>query len=86
MVSLCSEVTYVLRCTNDIYYVGKTSQLFTRLRSHFNGYGSVVTRTYPPLEVIRIYPGDIEKKAVLHGRSKYGVDKCFGYCYHLPKP
>jgi predicted GIY-YIG superfamily endonuclease len=83
MVTLCDVVTYVLLCEKDIYYVGKSTQLKHRLQQHFNGNGSVVTRIHKPLTVVAIFSGDKEKQAVLHGRSKYGSSKCFGYNYHL---
>jgi len=34
---------YILRCKNNRYYVGTTSKLFTRIRSHANGTGSKIT-------------------------------------------
>ena len=83
MITNCEEVTYILRCTDDIYYVGSTKQLHNRLTNHFNGNGSVVTKTYPPLEVVQIYQGNVEKERTLFGRAKYGKSKCFGHCYHL---
>jgi len=82
-ITSCDEVTYVLLCENDIYYVGKTKQLHNRLTNHFSGNGTVVTRTHPPIKVVGIYAGDVEKNRVLFGRKKYGKDKCFGHCYHL---
>ena len=83
MVTQCTEVTYVLKCVNDVYYVGKTAQLYNRLSNHFSGNGSVVTKTYAPVKVVGIYAGDVEKEKVLYGRAKYGRDKCFGYTLHL---
>ena len=83
MITTCNEVTYVLLCEDDVYYVGKTNQLHNRLTNHFNGNGTVVTKTYPPTKVVAIYSGDREKEVTLYGRKKYGKSKCFGYCYHL---
>ena len=83
MVTLCTEVTYALLCTDDVYYVGKTSQLCNRLLNHFKGNGSVVTKKHPPIKVVGIYAGNQEKEKVEYGRSKYGDRKCFGGSYHL---
>ena len=83
MVQQCEEVTYVLQCSDDIYYVGKTTQLHNRLFNHFNGNGSVVTKAYPPIKVVGVYAGNVEKEKVLYGRNKYGDDKCFGHSFHL---
>ena len=82
MIKLCNEVTYVLRCMDGIYYVGKTTQLFNRLSSHWMGKGSKVTTRHHPLEVVKVFAGNVEKKATEHGRAKYGKDKCFGYTWH----
>lgn len=82
MVKQCDEVTYVLRCTDDVYYVGKTTQLFNRLSNHWKGNGSRVTKNHHPLEVVDVFAGNVEKKMTLFGRSKYGTDKCFGHTYH----
>ena len=83
MIPICNELTYVLLCADDVYYVGRSTQLHNRLTNHFNGNGSVVTKTYPPIKVVAIYPGNKEKEAALYGRQKYGKSKCFGHCYHL---
>ena len=82
MIEQCDEVTYVLKCTDGIYYVGKTTQLFHRLSKHWTGQGSKVTRNHHPLKVVGVYAGNVEKEKALYGRAKYGTDKCFGYCYH----
>jgi len=78
----CNVVTYVLKLTGNKYYVGKSTQLHNRLTNHFNGNGSVATKKYPPIEVVGVYQGDVEKDKVLYGRKKYGKDNCFGHCYH----
>ena len=81
-IPLCNEVTYVLRCSDDIYYVGKTTQLNSRLTSHFSGKGSKVTQRHKPISIVKIVGGDVEKELTLYGREKYGTRNCYGYCYH----
>ena len=83
MIELCNEVTYVLLCENDVYYVGKTKQLHRRLTNHFNNNGSVVTKTFKPIKVVKLLAGNREHALVKRGRAKYGKDKCFGGCFHL---
>ena len=83
MITSCNEVTYVIRCDNDIYYVGKTKHLHRRLHDHFNGNGSAVTKTHKPIELVKVWAGNREKEVVTAGRLKYGNSKCFGYCYNL---
>ena len=82
MIEQCEEVTYVLRCMDGIYYVGKTTQLFNRLSKHWIGKGAKVTTRHHPLEVVGVFAGNVEKAANLYGRNKYGKDKCFGWTYH----
>ena len=81
-IPLCNEVTYVLQCSDDIYYVGKSTQLNKRLTSHFSGKGSKVTQRHLPISIVKMVAGDVEKELTLYGREKYGTDKCYGYCYH----
>ena len=81
-IPLCNEVTYVLQCEDDIYYVGKTTQLKHRLNNHFYGKGSRVTSRHKPLKLVKVVAGDVEKELTLYGREKYGTRNCYGYCYH----
>ena len=82
MIKQCNEITYVLKCQDDIYYVGKTKQLHHRLSKHFSGEGSRVTKSHPPVKVVALYAGNVYTEKTLYGRNKYGKNKCFGHCYH----
>lgn len=82
LVHFCSEVTYVLKCQHGIYYVGKTKSLKHRLSKHFAGKGSACTKRHPPIKLVGLFAGDVEKEKTLYGRNKYGDSFCFGYCYH----
>jgi predicted GIY-YIG superfamily endonuclease len=45
---------YVLRLRHGKYYVGKTSDPASRIRSHFQGYGSAWTQMHPPIGLIEV--------------------------------
>ena len=40
---------YILRLTNNKFYVGKTYNIFIRYKQHLNGNGSFWTKKYKPL-------------------------------------
>ena len=54
--------TYVLRCEDKSYYVGKSEQLRTRIKRHFNGTGAQWTRKHLPRMIVMVLPGDVEQK------------------------
>ena len=45
---------YVLRLQHGKYYVGKTNDPSSRIRSHFSGYGSAWTQLHPPIGVVEV--------------------------------
>ena len=85
MIPLCNQVTYVLLCEDNVYYVGTTRNLKHRIEQHFKGAGSSVTKQFKPVKLVKIYPGNVEKEKVLYGRRKYGVNKCYGYAWSSVK-
>lgn len=46
---------YILRCADDIYYVGETKRLYRRFWEHDAERGGLNTSTFVPLEVIALY-------------------------------
>jgi len=67
---------YILKLTNNKYYVGKTNNPIFRLESHFSSNGSAWTRKYKPLEVIELIPdcdNYDEDKYTLKMMNKYGI-------------
>lgn len=46
---------YILRCKDNIYYVGQTSRLYRRFWEHQNSKGGVNTLVYTPEEIVAIY-------------------------------
>jgi len=43
---------YVLKCTDNKYYVGTTDHLELRMKEHFEGEGTAWTTRYPPIEQV----------------------------------
>ena len=46
---------YILKCEQDIFYVGQTSRLFRRFWEHERGEGGINTEIYKPIEVVAVY-------------------------------
>lgn len=46
---------YILKCTDDYYYVGETSRLYRRFWEHQNGNGGINTSMYEPEQLVAIY-------------------------------
>lgn len=76
------EYIYILLCQNSKYYVGRTTNLESRLQGHFssNG-GSEWTFKYKPVKVIykkESFDKFDELKYTLEYMEKYGVDNVRG--------
>lgn len=75
---------YVLKCKENKYYVGKTSNPSFRLDSHFKEGGSVWTKMYKPIKVIKLIKDCSkydEDKYVLEYMEKYDIDNVRGGTY-----
>jgi predicted GIY-YIG superfamily endonuclease len=46
---------YILKCEDNIYYVGQTSRLYRRFWEHQDGKGGLNTSIYTPEKVVAIY-------------------------------
>lgn len=55
---------YILKCENNIYYVGETIALYTRFWEHFDGEGGVNTSKYKPITIVAIYKVDTIMKFI----------------------
>jgi putative endonuclease len=44
--------TYILKCSNNTYYIGSTKDLKRRLSEHQEGNGSNHTKKYKPVELV----------------------------------
>lgn len=75
---------YVLKLTNDNYYIGRTKNLKNRIDQHLNGNGSVWTKKHPIVEVEKIietednFQEDVWVKKYI---EKYGIDHVRGGSY-----
>ncbi len=55
---------YILRCANQSYYVGHTSDLVARFLRHRNKEGAQHTATYPPESLLHQEQFDSEAEAI----------------------
>lgn len=72
---------YVLRLLRGKFYVGKSKKPFARIKNHFKLNGSVWTKKFQPIEVMKIYNNcDIydEDKYTKMYMSKYGIENVRG--------
>ena len=49
---------YILQCANNLYYVGSTIDLKSRIREHQDGFGANFTRKHLPVKLVyfEVYP------------------------------
>lgn len=69
------SLVYILRCANEQYYVGSTTDLEMRLKQHQGGYGCHFTKAHLPFELIYTeeYPTieqAYKRERQLHGWSR----------------
>lgn len=82
---------YILKCQEEKYYVGKSTNINKRLKQHFKNKGSMWTRLYKPLQIyeIRRNCDDFdEEKITLQYMKKFGINNVRGGSYtrlHLSK-
>lgn len=75
---------YILKLTNNKYYVGKTNDLERRKQEHLNGTASTWTKKYKPIGIEKIIPNASsfdEDKYTLEYMDKYGVENVRGGQY-----
>lgn len=79
--SSSSLFIYMLKLTEDKYYVGKTfNNIAQRMEEHMTGNVSAWTKKYVPVEVIEVKAGDEydEDKFVLKYMKQYGIENVRG--------
>lgn len=75
---------YVLECSNDKYYIGKTKDVIKRFEEHKLGKGSVWTSKFKPLKIVECrtvtseYDEDNTTKTYM---KKYGIEHVRGGSY-----
>ncbi len=76
---------YILKLSNDKYYIGKTDKMANRYKQHIDGDGSFWTKKYKPLSIIKQIdnssPFD-EDRYVKEYMSKYGIENVRGGSYN----
>ena len=75
---------YILKLSNNKFYVGKTHNIFIRYKQHLNGNGSFWTKKYKPAYIDKLMEecDDYdEDKMVKIYMNKYGIDNVRGGSY-----
>jgi predicted GIY-YIG superfamily endonuclease len=75
---------YILKLDNNKYYVGRTSDINTRISEHFDGKGSEWCKINKPVDIIEILQNCNnfeEDKHVKIYMMKYGIDNVRGGSY-----
>ena len=65
---------YVLKCENNMYYVGLTQRLYKRLASHKRGEACKNTKDNKPLEIVGLYKGSVNFKFNKYLKEYYSSD------------
>ncbi len=79
-----SMIVYAIKCEDDKYFVGKTTNLESMWQRHKEGYGSVWTKLHKPLKIMEtIEDADKfdEDKMVKKYMNDYGIDNVRGGSY-----
>ena len=64
--------TYILKCSNDQYYVGSTMDLGKRIKQHQNVQGCDFTRNHRPVELMYYEEYDSIDDAYIRERQLHG--------------
>lgn len=78
-------IIYILKLTDNKYYIGKTFNLKRRIYEHKIGIGSKWTKKYPMIGIIKtIKTNDLfsEDKYVKYYMNRYGIDNVRGGSYN----
>jgi predicted GIY-YIG superfamily endonuclease len=78
------EYIYILKLINNKYYIGKTTDVENRYQQHISGLGSIWTKKYKPLSIIKQVKSSSkfdEDKYVKEYMSIYGIENVRGGTY-----
>ena len=79
-----AEQIYVLKCSNNKYYVGKTTNFMRRYEEHKSGKGSAWTSKYKPVDMIECRPSTgkhDEDNTTETLMEKHGIENVRGGSY-----
>ena len=80
------QANYILKLTDDKWYVGFSNDLDSCLYKTWNGQGALWTQKHSPVEVIDIVPGErYTKQLTLMMMREYGVNNVRGHCWSQRK-
>jgi len=72
---------YILKLTNNKYYIGYTNDIAKRINEHFEGNGSSFTKKYKPIQIIKIIK-EIQvnnvDQYIFKYMKKFGIDNVRG--------
>ncbi len=81
---VCERILYVLRLSDDCFYIGQSrpQNFKARMRNHFRGKGSAWTRLHHPIEIVEevSFCGDyrageiLENDKTLEYMRRYGLE------------
>lgn len=77
---------YILRLTNDKFYIGKTTNPQKRLQEHYDGFGCEWTKIYKPVATIAIIPNCSifdEDRYTLEYMNKFGIGNVRGGTFSM---
>lgn len=75
---------YILKCEEDKYYVGKSTNINKRLKQHFKKKGASWTKIYKPVQIYEIRRNCDEfdeEKITLQYMKKFGINNVRGGSY-----
>src|SRR5438128_751943 len=74
---------YVLKCTDNKYYVGITNNIQRRYEEHEKGCGANWTNEYPPIDIEWTGPSykNLECEKTIEYMERYGIDNVRGGSY-----
>jgi predicted GIY-YIG superfamily endonuclease len=78
------EQLYVLECSNNKYYIGKTTDVMRRYEEHKSGRGSAWTSKYKPIKMLLCRPLEgvhDENNITKDYMKKYGIEHVRGGIY-----
>ena len=71
-------VTYILECSDNCWYCGRTQDTHRRFKQHFSGRGAKWLKLHPPKQLKEVWEGDREKELTLRLMRQFGCEHVRG--------